>query len=263
MEMLPGLTCEPELRTLHVSVTERPHGHTARFDTPRTNNTFVAVTDGEVTLREYGHDAVVLPAGALGCIPLGARNISSYTGYGNVALVIGFTICDADGAPLRLCDTVRMLTPSMSPELRRLFINLRESSAVMRPSGRLTQRAVFYAILAALCDLSVSHVSPRVERMLRPGLMLLEEQYARSLPVRAYADACGLSEGGFRRLFHTLHGMSPVEYRTRLRIAHAEGYLRNRLYSVSETARFVGFENVSYFSRVYRRFTGRRPGEYE
>lgn len=69
-----------------------------------------------------------------------------------------------------------------------------------------------------------------------------------------------------RRLFKKTHGCTPVEYVTRLRIDRAKKLLEGnclRHYSISEIAGLSGFEDVSYFSRVFRKQMGLSPTEYE
>ena len=71
---------------------------------------------------------------------------------------------------------------------------------------------------------------------------------------------CGMSESGFRRLFTECTGESPIAYRNRLRLEAARTLLENGDYNVSESARAVGFENLSFFIRLYKRRFGHTPG---
>lgn len=244
---------------LHVRLTERVQGHIARFDIPRAQSVFVYVTCGEVILQQYGEEPVILKPGAVGYIPVGVRNTSAYTGHDNAALVISFTLTDPAGSPYRLADKITAVSNALSAEARRLLALLRDSTAIMRVPELLSQTATFYALLSVLAQEQYEQ-DPRTASKLREGVMLLESTYTHNLPVSDYAAACGLSDGCFRRLFRQVYGISPVEYRTRFRIAHAEQRLASGDATVAETAVSVGFENVSYFIRVFRRYTGHTPG---
>lgn len=82
-------------------------------------------------------------------------------------------------------------------------------------------------------------------------------------------DAC-LSLGGYctdhmRRLFCEQVGKTPGEYLTYLRIKTAKKLLAARKssnYSVADICSMVGFNDVSYFSRVFKKETGTTPGKY-
>ncbi len=82
-------------------------------------------------------------------------------------------------------------------------------------------------------------------------------------------DKC-LSAGGYcvdhmRRLFREQVGKTPQEYLSSLRIRSAKKLLASRSvsnYSVSEIATMVGYSDVSYFSRVFKRATGIMPSAY-
>ncbi|MBE6589928.1 MAG: helix-turn-helix domain-containing protein [Ruminococcaceae bacterium] len=82
-------------------------------------------------------------------------------------------------------------------------------------------------------------------------------------------DEC-LCVGGYcqdhmRRLFREQVGKTPREYLTYLRIKSAKKLLAARgssKYSVSDICAMVGFNDVSYFSRVFKKETGIAPSEY-
>ena len=76
------------------------------------------------------------------------------------------------------------------------------------------------------------------------------------------AELCGLSETHFRRLWHRVFGISPTAYLRARRIARAKDLLLSGLYSISEAAREVGFDDANYFSRVFRQETGVSPSEF-
>lgn len=62
-------------------------------------------------------------------------------------------------------------------------------------------------------------------------------------------------------LFKKHYGASPVQYRNRLRLERARELLREGGYTVFEAAYAVGFENLGYFCRYYKRVMGETPSE--
>ena len=54
---------------------------------------------------------------------------------------------------------------------------------------------------------------------------------------------------------------SPVNYRHKIRIEHAKQLLAGG-YSVKETAEKVGYSDIYYFSRMFKKLSGTTPGKY-
>ena len=72
----------------------------------------------------------------------------------------------------------------------------------------------------------------------------------------------GLSYSYFKKLFLHRHGMPPVKYVTHLKIKHACELLETGQFSVSQVAALCGFENVYYFSNVFKKHQGVAPKFY-
>ena len=54
--------------------------------------------------------------------------------------------------------------------------------------------------------------------------------------------------------------MSPVDYRNRLRIRKAAELLRTGRYTIGEAADQVGIQDIKYFGKLFKRYTGFNPG---
>ena len=62
------------------------------------------------------------------------------------------------------------------------------------------------------------------------------------------------------RIFKRFTGRSIIQYLTHLRCYMAVSIISNGI-SVTEAAERTGFVDYNYFSRVFKRVTGRRPSE--
>lgn len=71
-----------------------------------------------------------------------------------------------------------------------------------------------------------------------------------------------LSYDYFKELFILHYGMSPVKYLTMLRMEKAKELLITGRYSVTEIAGLCGFDNVYYFSSVFKKQIGISPKHY-
>lgn len=97
---------------------------------------------------------------------------------------------------------------------------------------------------------------------LRAAKHVMDEDYCRDHDVPALAALCSLSETHFRRLWHRVFGTSPTAYLRAKRMARAKDLLLSGVYSVSEAARAVGYDDANYFARVFRREVGLSPSEF-
>ena len=97
-------------------------------------------------------------------------------------------------------------------------------------------------------------------RKIQKGLTYLQSNFASDFSVDILAAMCNLSSASFRRNFRECTGMSPVEYRNRLRIRKAAKLLRTGRYTVGEAAAQVGIRDCKYFGKLFTRYAGVNPG---
>ena len=71
-----------------------------------------------------------------------------------------------------------------------------------------------------------------------------------------------VGECQFRRSFKALKGMSPIKYRNMLRMTKAIDLLKTGEYSVVEASMIVGFDDPSYFSKLFKKQFGQSPSSY-
>lgn len=90
----------------------------------------------------------------------------------------------------------------------------------------------------------------------------MQKNYNKKLSLRELADFCGYSVSYFKAHFTNTFGVSPMKYLNNMRIERAKELLRTGMYSVGEVAQECGFENLYYFSNVFKKFTGERPSNY-
>lgn len=76
-------------------------------------------------------------------------------------------------------------------------------------------------------------------------------------------ELSGLSYSYFKKIFIDKYGCPPVKYVTKLKINRACELLITKKFSISEIAQLCGFENVYYFSNVFKKHIGVSPKNYK
>ena len=86
--------------------------------------------------------------------------------------------------------------------------------------------------------------------------------YKTSAPVQALAKLSGLSPRSFERRFKSSTGMTPLDYVHALRLEEAKQMLETSEMSVEAIASETGYEDASFFGRLFRRRVGLTPMQY-
>lgn len=90
----------------------------------------------------------------------------------------------------------------------------------------------------------------------------LEDHYSEKFRFEDVARDHGMSIRNFMRRFHTATGDKPLHYLQRLRIETARGLLSTTRRSVKAISYEVGYDDASFFARLFRQHTGLTPHAY-
>lgn len=90
----------------------------------------------------------------------------------------------------------------------------------------------------------------------------IAEHYAERITLATLAEVAHMNEKYFCRVFRCFTGQSPMHYLNGLRVEVACHVMIAERLSVTEAAVAVGFDDMSYFSRVFRKYKGISPGTY-
>lgn len=86
--------------------------------------------------------------------------------------------------------------------------------------------------------------------------------YTEHFSIDDLARRSGLSSSHFRLLFKKITGMTAVQYQNHIRINKAKDLLMSGECNVTEAALSVGFQDIYYFSRLFKQLTGESPSHY-
>ena len=109
-----------------------------------------------------------------------------------------------------------------------------------------------------------SRVAPRstTPTELMPALAYIESNFRDKITSTQVAKACSMDSFKFSRAFKAAFGITFKEYLLRVRIKEACRLMEKPDISITEVAYLCGFNDASYFSKVFRRFAGVCPSEF-
>lgn len=99
-------------------------------------------------------------------------------------------------------------------------------------------------------------------RVVQMAKQWMESEYEKPLQVAQMALRLGVSRAYFSSLFQQQVGVSPSKYLTMVRMEQAKRLLRETKDSVAKIAAAVGYPDVFYFSKVFKKREQLSPSEY-
>ncbi len=93
-------------------------------------------------------------------------------------------------------------------------------------------------------------------------LKYIENHYMHKITISEISEEVGISQSHFMRYFKNTMGTSFIDYLNEYRLTMASRLLRSSESSVLAISEEVGFENLSYFNRSFKRKYRMTPREY-
>lgn len=174
-------------------------------------------------------------------------------------MVIDLLLHDAGGDPIRFEEAPGILFHDAHGSYRGLLEELAAKSDATGPFDWLERLSLSFKLLCEMARDTNRSALDAQNRKINPGVSYLKNNYTEDFPIDRLAQMCGLSTGRFRRIFSECLGMTPVEYRNKLRMQKAVELLKSGSYTVGEAAELVGISDIKYFSKLFKRYTGVTP----
>ena len=89
----------------------------------------------------------------------------------------------------------------------------------------------------------------------------IADNYRENITLAKLADVVNMSETGLSRLFRNITGMSCIDYVIEYRMSKAMSLVRFSDKPIIEIAYEVGFNNISYFNRTFKKRFHRTPSQ--
>lgn len=238
--------------------------HKKEFDfctkTGKIRSSFIFLESGTAEY-ETENERFLLSAGDMIFIPCGAKYSSHFRGenirYKNFICVFSpDSPSNAQNSavfPMQVINYVNIVSPAELDRISKLY-----------SCGEFFDAAAqFYSLYGKLLNNMTYRVTKNNTSLIEPAVSYIEEHSCENFKVEQLAELCAISESYLFRLFEKEYGCSPVEYRNRLRIRKAIFMLESGKYTVSAISEALGFSTDEFFSRTFKKMTGRTPSSYK
>lgn len=141
--------------------------------------------------------------------------------------------------------------------------NFNEKSNPKSTSNYLENHGILSILLSRFIhDKSILEKKNNTKGNLEKVLIYIAENLHEKLTVQELAAYSHLSSDHFSRIFKQHFGTRPIKYIQSKRIEKAQLLLLTTFDSLQLIAEKVGLENMSYFSRTFKKITGKTPGNF-
>lgn len=109
---------------------------------------------------------------------------------------------------------------------------------------------------------SIDEPLKRENELYRQFIQLLMINYTHEHEVSYYAKRCGVTPAHFSNAIRRASGRSPLAVITETLVMNAKAQLKSTRLPVKEIAFSLGFGNLSFFNKYFRKHVGMTPQEY-
>ncbi len=145
-----------------------------------------------------------------------------------------------------------------------LFNQLYENFHERSVCGRFRTKATMILIIAELLDelKSSSHESHGGADYVSLFIDYTMHHYAEEIDLNKVVRDYGISASRFRAIFKHQMNRAPLEYVIGYRIEQAKKLFQTGKYNISEVSYMVGYDDMHYFSRLFKQKVGCSPSDY-
>ena len=132
----------------------------------------------------------------------------------------------------------------------------------------IVQGELYHFFGVAISQNFGSELSPRSSRdlkrimQLKQALEFIESSYTSSITLQDISDSVHMTPKYFCRFFHEMTHRSPIDYLNYYRIERACYLLLTTIQTITEVAYNTGFNDLSYFIKIFKKYKGITPKQY-
>ena len=121
---------------------------------------------------------------------------------------------------------------------------------------------MFCMIFRLMKEAPIIHKSERIDNLIYSVKQYIDEHYTEDISLEFLSSHFFVSVSFLVHAFKREIGKSPINYLIDRRIGEAQRYLSFTNISVAEISERIGYENVSYFNKVFLKRTGFQPSVF-
>lgn len=122
---------------------------------------------------------------------------------------------------------------------------------------------IIVQIVDQLSDMAEVELNDTVADTVKNATKYIDKNYSEDLSLSGLAKKFSVESSYFSRVFHQQTGVTLISYITKQRMAKAKKYIVENDISLTEIAFLVGYDDYTYFSRLFKKSVGQSPREFK
>ena len=193
------------------------------------------------------------------------RTLDAGTGGTHYALIIPNTLCKNIGFESAAYDLEKPIADEKAAELVITIVKeMAEKNEYYQDAVKIAVSSLFLYIMRKheKGQIPSSEKSQKgMHKVVKETIEHIKQNIYKSISVDELAQMFGLSKFYYCREFKKITGYTIVNYINLQKCMKARNLILSSEYKIKEIAQMTGFENMSYFSRTYKKYMGCLPSQ--
>ena len=158
---------------------------------------------------------------------------------------------------------IQLLPPEKAEPFFKYFFEMERIWNSNSPGYQHKCTSILYNMLSEMARFEFLHPENKKEELIKKSLLYMNTHFTNSeITIDEIAKQSHVSTVYFRKLYKEIFGCPPAKAISDMRIQRAKEFLQSGYFTVYEVAEKCGFENVKYFSTLFKKVTGVSPSEF-
>ena len=175
-------------------------------------------------------------------------------------IVIKFSMRPANKETDDILRSIPNYIPTTPVTMQKMFETVGDIWCRKHPGYAIRCKGLLYELLYELLNQSeLMKNRHQYDKRLKKAIEAIESTDSRHFSVQELASLCELSPSYFQNIFKQYTGYSPNQYQNYIKMGRARDLLLSGHYTVTEVASILGYMDVGYFCRIFKKVMGVSP----
>lgn len=148
--------------------------------------------------------------------------------------------------------------------LKEKFIKLYNVWNDRKTDYYINSMGIFYDIIRTIKKSQYDYATnQKKERITKAYEYILNNFMTRDFNYEELCNITGFSSSYFRESFLNIYHKTPTQVITKMRMEYAKELIITKRYKISQIAEMCGYDNVYYFSTVFKKYFGTSPSKFD
>ncbi len=121
---------------------------------------------------------------------------------------------------------------------------------------------VLEEVIQSIVNMPGEEAGGSIREMVRESVAYIDANFFEELSLASLSERFGVESSYYSRIFRQETGKNLMLYIAEKRVCKAKEYMQDATINLAEVAFMVGYDDYTYFNRVFRKMTGISPRDY-